>query len=180
MIIPLLNLLTTMIGMDCKVTELVVCHPIDWIYNSISSWILTTAIDFNPCKDALFSINQYALKVKQSLTRYSESFQSTDPRYSLLLNMTMDDINLVLCEITSTQIETPHLIHRPKDFRMKRSLLPFGRLFHFLFGTAKDEDIRSMNQDVKRLYDNQISQSTVSNNVISIANILRGLINENI
>ena len=66
--------------------------------------------------------------------------------------MAMDDINLVLSEITLTQIETLNLldnIHRPKDFRMKRSLLPFGRLFHFLFGTAKDEDIKSMKKDVR-------------------------------
>ena len=170
-------------GMDCKVIELVVFHPMDWIHNGISSWILTTAINFNPYKDALFGINQYALKVKQSLTRYSESFQSNDPRYSVLLNMTMDDINSVLSEITLTQIETLNLldnIHRPKDFRMKRSLLPFGKLFHFLFGTAKDEDVKSMKQDIKRLYDNQINQSKVLNDVISIANILRGLINENI
>ena len=88
--------------------------------------------------------------------------------------MTMDDINMVSHEITSTQIETLNLIdnvHRPKDLRMKRSLLPFGRLFHFLFGTAKDKDVKSMKQDVKWLYDNQISQSKVLNNVISIANI---------
>ena len=68
-----------MIGMDCKVIELVVFHPMDQIHNGISSWILATAIDFNPYKDALFGANQYALKVKQSLTRYSESFQSNDP-----------------------------------------------------------------------------------------------------
>ena len=96
--------------------------------------------------------------------------------------MTMDDINSVLHEITSTQIETIKLIdniHRPKDFRMKRSLLPFGRLFNFLFGTAKDEEVRLMKKDIKKLYDNQISQPKVLN-IISIANILRGLINENI
>ena len=183
MLLPLLTLLTAMIGMDCKVIELVVFQPMDQIHNGINSWILTTTIDFDPYKDAVFGISQYALKVKQSLTRYSESFQSNDPRYSLLLNMTMDDINLVLSEITSTQIETLNLIdniHRPKDFRTKRSLLPFGRLFHFLFGAAKDEDVKSMKQDVKRLYDNQISQSKVLNDVISIANIVRGLINENI
>ena len=71
-------------------------------------------------------------------------------------------------------------VHRPNDFRTKRSLLPFGRLFHFLFGTAKDKDIKSVKQDIKRLYDNQITLSKVLNNVISIANISRGLINENI
>ena len=64
MILPLLTLLTTMIGMDCEVIESVMFHPMDWIHNSISSWILTTTINFDPYKDALFGINQYALKVK--------------------------------------------------------------------------------------------------------------------
>ena len=81
-----------MIGMDCEVTESVVFHSMDQIHNSISSWIITTAIDFNPYKDALFGINQYALKVKQSLISYSESLHSSDPTYSLLLNMKIDDI----------------------------------------------------------------------------------------
>ena len=67
--------------MDCKVTESVVFHPIDWIYNSIRSWIMTTAIDFNPYKDALFGIKEYALRVKQSLVSYSESLHSSDPRF---------------------------------------------------------------------------------------------------
>ena len=183
MILPLLTSLTVMIGMDCEVNDLVVFYPMDRIHSSISSWILTTAINFNPYKDVLFGVNQYALKIKQSLTRYSESVQNDDPRYSLLLNMTMDDTNSVLCKITSTQIETFKLfdnVHRPKDLRMKRSLLPFGRLFHFLFGTAKDEDVKSIKQDVKRLYDNQISKSKFLNDVISTANISRGLINETI
>ena len=161
MLLPLLTLLTTMIGMDCEVTESVLFHPMDQIYNSISSLILTTAIDFNPYKDALFGINQYDPKVKPSLTRYSESFHSSDPRYSFLLSMTIDDINLLLHEITATQIEAFNQInniHRPKDIRTKRSLLPFGRLFHFLLGTVNDEDVRSMKQDVWKLYNNQISQ----------------------
>ena len=69
MIPPFLTLLTAMIWMDCEVIESVVFYPMDQIHNSISSWILTTAIDFNPYKDALFDVNQYAVKVKQSLTR---------------------------------------------------------------------------------------------------------------
>ena len=65
--------------------------------------------------------------------------------------MTIDDIDSLLHEITSTQMEALNLInhiHRPKDIRTKRSLLPFGGLFHFVFGTANDEDVRSMKQDV--------------------------------
>ena len=64
MILSLLTLLTAMIGMDCKVIESVVFHPMEQIHNGISSLILTTAINFNQYKDALFGINQYALKVK--------------------------------------------------------------------------------------------------------------------
>ena len=172
-----------MIGMDCKMTESIVFHPIDQIYNSISSWIITTAIYFHPYKDALFSINQYALKVKESLIRYSKSFHSSDPRYSLLLNMTIDDINSVLHEITSTQIDAFNLIdhiHKPKDIRTKRSLLPFDGLFNFSFGTANDYNVRSMKQDIQKLYDNQISQSKVLNDVIYIAIISRGLISATI
>ena len=37
-----------------------------------------------------------------------------------------------------------------------------------------------MKQDIQRLYDNQVDQSKVLNDVISIANIFRGLIKENI
>ena len=81
-----------------------------------------------------------------------------------------------------TQIEAFNIIdhiHNPKDIQTKRSLLPFGGLFHFLFGMANDDDIRSMKQDVQKLYDNQISQSKVLNDVIPIANISRGLIDAN-
>ena len=82
MILSLLTLLTMLIGTDCKVIESVVFPPMDQIYNSISSWILTITL-FNPYKDGLFGVNQYALKVQQPLNKYSESFQSSDLRYSL-------------------------------------------------------------------------------------------------
>ena len=97
--------------------------------------------------------------------------------------MTVDDIDSVLHEITSTQIKAFNLIdhiHKPSDIRPKRSLLPFSQLFHFLFGTAHDDAVRSMKQDIQKLYDNQISQSKVLIDVISITNISRGLINANI
>ena len=57
---------------------------------------------------------------------------------------------------------------------------PFGGLFNFLFGTADDEDVEQMKQDIQRLYDNWVDQANVLNYVISITNVSRGLINENI
>ena len=117
MILPLLTLLIMVIGMDCELIELVVFHPMDQIHSIMDT---DHCHQFNPYEGALFGVNQYVLMVKQSLTRYFELFQSDD---LLILNMTMGDIHSVLCEITSTQIETLNLtdnIHRPKDFRMTR------------------------------------------------------------
>ena len=68
-----------------------------------------------------------------------------------------------------------HLANRPK-----RSLLPFGGLFSFLFGTADQNDLDSLKADIKHLYQNQMDQTNVLNDVISITNVSRGLINENI
>ena len=92
----------------------------------------------------------------QSLISYSGSFHNNDPRDSFILNMTVDDMDSVLHEITYTQIETLNLtdhIHKPRNIQTKRSLLPFGGLFNFLFGTASDDDVRSMKQDIQKLYD---------------------------
>ena len=40
--------------------------------------------------------------------------------------------------------------------RNKRSLLPFGGLLSFLFGTANQDDINSIKQNVRTLYANQV------------------------
>ena len=82
-----------MLGMNCQVTESVVFHPVDQIYNSMSSWVITIAIDFNPYRDALFNVIQYPLKVKQSLIDYSDTFHNSDPRYVHILNMTINDLD---------------------------------------------------------------------------------------
>ena len=56
-LLPLLITLTTVLGMNCQGTESVVFHPVEQINNSISSWIITAAIDCNPYRDALFNVN---------------------------------------------------------------------------------------------------------------------------
>ena len=130
----------------------------------------------------MFNVNQYALKVKQPLIAYSDTFHNSDPRYVHILNMTINDLDSVLNEITSTQIEASNLIdhiHKPRNNRNKRSLLPFSGLFNFPFGTANDENVESMKQNIHRLYDNQVEQSKVLNDVICITNISRVLTNEN-
>ena len=82
---------------------------------------------------------------------------------------------------TNTQIEASNLIsHIYTPGRNKRSILPFEDLLKFLFGTADNDDVEDMKQDIQRLYDNQVDQANILNDDVSITNISRGLINENI
>ena len=52
-----------------EVTESVLFHPIDQIRTSISSWILTTTIDFLPYHIALDRVYHYTYNVKISLNQ---------------------------------------------------------------------------------------------------------------
>ena len=93
--------------------------------------------------------------------------------------MTIDDLSLALDEIVNMQTEASNLIDHISN-RNKRSLLPFGGLFSFLFGTASEDDLNSTKANVKQLYQNQMDQTNVLNDTICITNVSRGLINENI
>ena len=109
-------------------------------------------------------------------------FQYKDPRYIHLFNMTLDDINMAITEISTTRIEASNLIDHAlsnNNGRFKRSLLPVGGLFCFLFGTADQSDVDSLKADVKQLCDNQIDQTQILDEIVTITNISRGLINEN-
>ena len=176
----LLTVTTTSSG---EVTESVLFHPIDQIHTSISSWILTTAIDFLPYHIALDRVYHYTYNVKISINQTFRDFQHEDPKYNQLLSMTLNDLSSALNQIHITRTEVSDLIghmNNNKNNRHKRSLLPLGGLFNFLFGTADQKDIDLLKQQVKQLYENWVDQEEILNDIISVANISRGLINQNI
>ena len=57
----------TAVSVNSELTESVVFHPVDQIYNSIISWIIATAIDIMQYRTVLLSVNVYTIKVKESL-----------------------------------------------------------------------------------------------------------------
>ena len=162
-----------------ELTESVIFQPVDHIQTSKSSWIFTTAINFTPYLRTLNSVFNYGSGVRESLVDFTKTFYREDPRYMKLLNMTLDDITLALDEITNMQFEASNLIGHIQN-RNKRSLLPLGGLFGFLFGTADQADLDAVKTDIKQLYQNQMDQTNVLNDIITITNVSRGLINENI
>ena len=113
------------------------------------------------------------------MIEFKNTFHKQHPRYMVLLNMTIDDMSLALDEILNMQTEASNLITHISN-RNKKSLLPFGGIFGFLFGTADQADLNAIKADVKQLYQNQIDQTNILNDIISITNVSRGLINENI
>ena len=162
---------------NCELTESVIFQPVDHLQTSQSSWIFTTSINFTLYLRTLNSVFNYGSGVKEPLVDFTKTSYREDPRYMKLLNMTLDDMTLALDEITNMQLEASNLIGHIQN-RNKRSLLPLGVLFGFLFGTADQADLDAVKTDIRQLYQNRIDQTNVLKDIITITNVSRGLINE--
>ena len=132
-------------------TESVIFQPIDEIQTSKSSWIFSTAVDFTPYLGTLNSVFDYGTNVRETMIEFKSTFHKQHPRYMVLLNMIIGDMSVD--EILNMQTEASNLITHISN-RNKRSLLPFGGLFGFLFGTAYQANLNAIKADVKQLYQN--------------------------
>ena len=170
-------------GSRSEMNESVMFHPIDNIHTSISSWIITTALDSEPYILMLCNVNEYAKLIKSYLMLQMPLFQYKDPRYTHLFNMTLDNINMAITEISTTKPAASNLIDHDlnnNNKRFKNSILPLGGLFSFFFGTAGQSDVDSLKADVKQLYENQTDQTQILDETVTITNISsRGLTNKN-
>ena len=127
-------MLAMTLGSRSEMNEPVLFHPIDNIHNSISSWIITTTLDFEPYSVMLYNVNEYAKSINSYLMLQMPLFQYKDPRYIQQFNMTLDDINMAITEIGTTRLEASNLIGHAlnnNNRRFKRSLLPLGSLYSF-------------------------------------------------
>ena len=132
-------MLTMTLGSRSEMTESVLFHPIDNIHTSISSWIITTALDFEPYSVILYNVNEYSKSIKSYLMSQMPLFQYKDPRYTHQFNVTIDDTNMAITKISTIRLEAFNLIDHSlnnDNRRFKRFLLSLGNLFSFLFGTA--------------------------------------------
>ena len=155
------------------------------IQTSKTSWIISSAIDFGPYSEALANIRHYSIFVRNSIHIFSESLRDvTDKRHQRLLNMTWHDVNNTADSLDQTYTKFVNLVKIMKGQTLnhkisKRSILPLGGILSFLFGTADERDLDEVKRNVKILYDNQIKQGEVLDDIISITNISRALITEN-
>ena len=167
-------------GATTALTESVIFHPVGQIQTSKSSWIVSSAIDFGPYSTAVANLKIYSRNIIASIDQFRRSM-TLDRYHTHLIRLTLYDVNSSINEINEAHdkfLNLTGMIHNDNS-RHKRSLLPLGGLFHFLFGTADQNDLDEIKRDVKTTYDNQVKQTEVLNDIISITNVSRTLINEN-
>ena len=66
--------------------ESVIYQPVEQIWTSKSSWIISTYID----------IRQYAVSVRNSMHGFYKTFKFEDERYVKLINMTRQDLETTI------------------------------------------------------------------------------------
>ena len=57
-------MLAMTLGSRSEMTESVLFHPIDNIHTSISPWIITTSLDFEPYSVMLYNVNACTKSIK--------------------------------------------------------------------------------------------------------------------
>ena len=67
-------MLAMTLGSRSEMTESLLFHPTDNIHTSISSWIITTALDFEPYSVMLYTVNEYAKSIKNYLMSHMPLF----------------------------------------------------------------------------------------------------------
>ena len=84
-------------------SDSVLFHPIDNIHTSISSWIITTAIDFTPYENEIENVFVYAKRIRDYVTDQLPIYYGKDQRSTELLNRTFSAIGLAVAELKNTK-----------------------------------------------------------------------------
>ena len=73
-------------------TESVLFYPGDNITTSASSWVITTAIDFQAYEITLSNVLRYALNARSGLRSVLHNINNNDLRYAHLARMMKEDL----------------------------------------------------------------------------------------
>ena len=163
-----------------EIKESVIFHKVEQIQTSKCSWIMTSAIDLEPYSQAFNQGKLYTRSIAGSLAHLL-SEREFDHHHRHLIELTRQDVNRSIMTLEDTYDRFLAICNhiQTHNNRKKRSLLPLGHLFSFLFGTVDQADLDSLKHSVKAIYENQESQAKILNDIVSITNVSRTLINEN-
>ena len=171
-------------GSTSEVKESVIFQQVERIQTSKSSWILSSVLDLEPFNNAFRQIQTFVRSLDRPIA-VMERDNEYDEVHHHLIDLTREDVRHSALILRSTYDQFNNICSHIKgkdgcsQSRPKRSVLPLGGLFSFLFGTANQDDLDRMKHQVRTLYENQENQAHVLEEVVSITNISRALINEN-
>lgn len=137
-------------------------------------------MDLEPFTQAFRQVKIYTRSIAGSIA-HLENEREYDHHHRHLIRLTKQDVNKSIMALDSTYDKFTQICDNMQNGnqRYKRSLLPLGGLFSFLFGTADQNDLNEIKDQVKTIYDNQVNQAKVLSDIITITNVSRSLINEN-
>ncbi|CAG2242291.1 unnamed protein product [Mytilus edulis] len=161
------------------IQENVVFHKVNEITTTRSNWLVTFVIDLAPFENF---VNQLSKDIAQSfILAQRETLFYSKPGYEMYfrtLNNLKEEYRWLTGmyeTILSGLQEYDKLQHRTK-----RSVLPFvGRIMSFLFGTVSDEDLRTINSNIRVLANNQKRISHVLSESLTIVNVTRAEVAQN-
>ena len=166
------------------IRESVVFDKIATIHTSRSFWKLTLVEDLESHKPKLDIANKQLMVVfavfqsLQEQVRRSGKQQWIQSYDELLIDF--KDLKREFDELRQEYSEIQKLESSGKAPRIKRSIMPFvGRLTSILFGTVSEDELESVNRNLKRLSNNQETLTHVLNESLSLMNISRNEIREN-
>ena len=168
------------LGSTSDVKESVIFHKVEEIQTSKSSCVISSAIDLEPFTQASRQVKLYTRSIAGSLA-HLQSERNFGHHHRYLIELTRQDVNQSIMSLDDFYDKFLQIVNHIQSHskRYKRSLLPLGNLFSFLFGTTNQDDLNSIKAQVKEIYENQVNQAKVLTDIVSITNVSRSLINEN-
>ena len=126
---------------------------------------------------SIVAANQLSTTINNKIATYI----SVDRRADANLSNSYNKLHLELANLNQTFLRfeerTAEFVHI--NNRTKRSLLPFGGVFKFLFGTASNDDVQTLKHNVVQLKNTQKTIIHVLEHNLSILNATRESINAN-
>ncbi|KAH3755679.1 hypothetical protein DPMN_190377 [Dreissena polymorpha] len=170
-----------MIG-GLEINENVIFQKVNEVSVTRAHWQIALLLDTN-----VFSTFLTQLETRlNDITNTTKDMMFQFKRNDLLLQTDAFEQSLAQLHTEIEYIRSDHdnvldsyLDYKTLSHTQKRSLLPLGGFFKFLFGTADDSDIRNIQTHVNQLQESQKTIIHVLQNSLSILNVTQQHITEN-
>ena len=152
------------------------------ISTSKSNWKIALVLDLDAFPNFLNQLQSEVQKIAGFTQKTLEHFEADTVSDVSKLLQTLKNVKSYLESFNQTQLElnTEYAqLTKFVNYRRKRSLLPLGSIFKFLFGTASNKDVSGLKRNVAQLANSQKQIVHILEHNLSILNTTRIEISQN-